>query len=378
MPLVVQAKNYRGLAEVDWEIPSGLSVLVGANGAGKTTLLFLMDLLRHIVGSDAGVTGAFDFYGGARAVKYLSAPPNEPVVLGARWNDIQWQIDVVPQGGGVTPNSAERLLLGNDVVFERIASSPTVTWQGTSFTTDARSVFRRLAEADLAGTFPGRPLVEALKGCHIHFDYDLKQVRKGSEDSPHPRLSWNGLNAFSALRNWRDWTPSKKKYDFVIESLRECFGFFEGLDFQRGGNVTEGWIVERRSKGSFPAAHVADGWLVALMHFTAVAGAAPGEVVGIDDFENALHPRALGQALDLIDAYAEANHVSVVLTTQSPLVLDWFDKRPESVFILDRRYLPGPRRLTTLKTDEWLAHFRLGRKFADGDFGGEPTHQLMI
>ena len=346
---------------------------MGANGAGKTTLLFLMDLLRHIVGSDAGITGALEFYGGARAIKHLAAPPNEPVLLGARLDDIKWQIEVVPQSGGIMPNSAERLLMGNDVLYERVAGSPTVTWRSMSFPTDARSVFRRLAEADLTGIFPGRPLLEALKGCHIHFDYDIKRLRQGSEDSPHPRLYWNGLNAFSVLRNWKDWTPNRKRYDFVVESLRECFGFFEGLDFQRGGNITEGWVVDRGSGGLFPAAHAADGWLVALLHFTAVAGADRGQVVGIDDFEKALHPGALRRALDLINAYAEASGISVVLTTQSPLVLDWFDNYPESVFILDRRYRPGPRRLTDLKSEEWLAHFRLGRKFADGDFGAEPS-----
>ena len=257
MPLVVQAKNYRGLAEVDWEIPPGSSVLVGANGAGKTKLLFLMDLLRHIVGSDAGVTGALVFYGGARAMKYLSAPPNEPVVLGARWNDIHWQIDVVPQGGGVTPSSAERLLLGKDVLFERIAASPTVTWKGTSFTTDGRSVFRRLAEADLAGTFPGRPLVEALKGCHIHFDYDLKRARQGSEGSPHPRLSWNGLNVFSVLRNWRDWTRARRSTTSSSSRCANASAASKGSTFSeeamspRGGS-SSGAPRARSSRPTWP------------------------------------------------------------------------------------------------------------------------------
>jgi predicted ATPase len=371
--LVVQAKNYRGLVEVEWEIPSGVSVIVGANGAGKTTLLFLVDLLRHMIARDGGILPALEFYGGARALKHLAAAADDPVVLGARWNDIAWQIEPVPVAGGIAPFSAERLQVGSDVLFDRITGSPTVTWQGAKVGTDARSVFRRIAESDLVGNFPGRPLLDALEGCHIYFDYDFRQLRQGSEDSPHPRLHWNGLNAFSLLRTWRDWTPDRKRYDFVVESLRECFGFFEGLDFKQGGKFTEGWVVERLSRGMFPAGHAATGWLVALLHFTAVAGADPGQIVGLDDFENALHPGALRRALDLIDAQAEANRISVILTTQSPLVLDWFESRPENVFVLDRRRCPGPRPLTELKSDEWLAHFRLGRKFADGDFGAEPS-----
>lgn len=52
MPLAIQAKNFRGLVEVDWTIPPGLSVVVGANGAGKTTLLFAMDVLRQTACGD--------------------------------------------------------------------------------------------------------------------------------------------------------------------------------------------------------------------------------------------------------------------------------------------------------------------------------------
>src|SRR5271170_1209858 len=49
MSLAIQAKNYRGLVEVDWTVPPGLSVVVGANGAGKTTLLLLFDQLSEAV-----------------------------------------------------------------------------------------------------------------------------------------------------------------------------------------------------------------------------------------------------------------------------------------------------------------------------------------
>jgi predicted ATPase len=174
------------------------------------------------------------------------------------------------------------------------------------------------------------------------------------------------------LLNWKMWSPDRHRYEFVTESLRECFGFFGDLDFQQGGRVVEGWIVHRKHGGSFPVSFAAEGWLVALLHFTAVAGADPGQIVGIDSFENALHPRALGTAIDLIRDYADAKGISVVLTTQSPQVLDAFGAYPEKVFVLDPRYLPGPRPLTELRTEEWLSHFRLGRKYADGDFGAEP------
>lgn len=377
MSLAIQAQNYRGLVEIDWSIPPGLSVVVGANGAGKTTLLLLLDVLRRGATGDSGLAGALGHHGGTRSLKHMGAAAGAPIALGARWGDIAWQIEPTPMGGGLAPYPAERLTVGGKVLYDHPSGSPTVRWGGAGGSTDVSvngtSVLQRLAAADLAGNFPARALLDALGGCRIHFDPSLSSLRRGSEVSADKRLSSDGGNALSVLRNWRDWSPDRSRFDFVLESLRECFGFFESLDFQQGGQIVEGHIVHRKHRGSFPVGHAAEGWLVALLHFTAVASADAGHVVGIDSFENALHPRALREALDLIREYADANGISVVVTTQSPEVLNGFDAHPENVFVLDSRYRPGPRALTDLRTEEWLAQFRLGSEFADGDFGAEPS-----
>jgi predicted ATPase len=183
----------------------------------------------------------------------------------------------------------------------------------------------------------------------------------------------DGSNVFALLNRWQGWWPDKPRYEFVVESLRQCFGFFGNLSFLPSGQFIEGWIVHRKYPGpGFPAAQSAEGWLVALLHFAAVASANAGDVVGIDSFENALHPRAVTKAVELIRDYAERKGISVVLTTQSPQVIDCFEAHPEQVFVLDPRDSPGPRRLKDMRTEEWLASFRLGSEFADGDFGWEP------
>jgi ABC-type multidrug transport system ATPase subunit len=89
-------------------------------------------------------------------------------------------------------------------------------------------------------------------------------------------------------------------------------------------------------------------------------------VIAIDGFETGLHPRTQISAIQAIDEYASAAGISVVLTTQSPTVLDWID-RPERVFVLDHGR--GPKPLIDLKTSEWLAQFRLGHGFSQGDYG---------
>lgn len=371
MSFRIEAKNYRGLVDINWLIPAGLSAIVGANGAGKTTLLFLFDILRRASSRIAGPEPALSAYG-TRALRYAGATLNEPVMFGASLGGLRWSFEAFPEGGGIRAYCAERLTKDDRVIFDRPAGRRTVTWNGSEIPTDQRAIIRMLSDAELAEEFSGKPLLDHLSRCRIYYDYDLRAVRQGSEDSSHTWLHWSGQNVFSVLRNWRDKSAEREREEFVIDSLKECFGFFGGLDYERSGSVVEGCLVPRRfPRTPIPAAHTAKGWLTALLHFTAVAGASRGDVIGIDGFENELHPRALERALKAIHAYAEDLGISVVLATQSPSVLDWFDPQPERVFVLDRGLRPGPKPLTDLKTEEWLAHFRLGRVYAEGDFGTE-------
>lgn len=63
----------------------------------------------------------------------------------------------------------------------------------------------------------------------------------------------------------------------------------------------------------------------------------------------------------------------MILATQSTEVLNWFDDRPERVLVMDNRLRPSPRPLTDLRSREWLSHFRLGEKYAEGDFGADEV-----
>ena len=91
------------------------------------------------------------------------------------------------------------------------------------------------------------------------------------------------------------------------------------------------------------------------------------QTVAIDEFEDALHPFAINRLLGILDDYLRGRSISVLLSTHSPTVLDWFEDRPERVLVL-----PGdgtsPQRLTDLRDREWLTHFRLGQLFQSEGF----------
>lgn len=373
MSFTIKASNYRAHKDTVWTIPEGMSAVVGVNGSGKTTLLMVGDILRRAVDpGSSGLGAAIEEYSGAGHIRNFHALPEDHIQLGVTVDGISWEIEPHPQGAGISENAAERLMVDGAIYFERAAGNATLPWNGKTISTGSRTVLQRLGELDLDGTFPGKKILDTLAGYRLHYDLDLRSLRRGSPDTTHKFLHKSGYNAFSVLRNWRDWSGDAFRYEFVVDSLKACFGFFEKLDFQKGGNTIEGYLVHRGG-GISPAWEAANGWLAALGQFTAVASANAGDIVAIDEIENSLHPRAVREMLTCIQSYSERKKLSVVLATQSAEVLNWFNGQPERVYVMDRRMRPAPQPLTDMRTAEWLEHFQLGDKYAEGDFGGEES-----
>lgn len=374
MALTLFAENYRALTHVDWTIPWGLSVVVGANGAGKTTLLFLLELLANIALQDGGPSTAVEEFGGSRAFLHFGAPTSRrKVTLGAAHGELRWTLELLPQAGGIAQYPMEKLECADAVQYWRTAGTPTVMWKGRAIRAEQKAILRQLSQAALDAEFVGAPLVAAFSRSRIYYDYDLPRLRAGSPDSSRTVLRRDGTDAFAVLRNWRDKRIHHESFEFVRDTLSELFGFSGDLEFERGGQVVECLVRHRRYDELFPAGAAANGWLVALLHLMAVAGAGEGSVIALDDFEIALHPRAAAGLLARIKDFALERKIAVVLTTQSAQVVDFFEDQPERIFVLDPRFAPGPKPLSELRTQEWLSYFRLGHKFADGDFANETA-----
>jgi len=132
--------------------------------------------------------------------------------------------------------------------------------------------------------------------------------------------------------------------------------------------------LEWQHKGSsayFDAASLSDGSLrfIALATLFLQPEAYRPSVILVDEPELGLHPYAITLLASLIKQAAQ--QTQVIVSTQSPLLLDHF--QPEDVLVADR--VDGGTQLTRLESARlttWLEEYSLGQLWEKNELGGRP------
>jgi energy-coupling factor transporter ATP-binding protein EcfA2 len=374
MGIRLQVDNFRCLRKVDWS-PDGVCVVVGPNDAGKTTLLDAMSFLRLAYKGDFGqaVTGA-----GGQYFRNLDAPPNEPVAFSLSQGPCKWDLSISHAAGPFNLAVGERLTEGDETVFLKRQGEPTASFLNGQMSWAGQVGLQLWTNPAFAQQ---RPLTAAMKqflstvsGFVIYGGYGLQQLRQnGSPLSTDMQLSANGQNAFAVLRNWRDKKAYQPAYEFVVKQLCQAFpGVSDDIEFDFAGQITSLRLVDSRRTSTIPVALAAHGWLAGLLHLMAVAGAEPGTVIAIDEFENSLHPYAIRHLVQAMRYWASRKQLTVLLAGHSSALLDEFHEYPAQVFVMDPSEgegKPMPIRLTDYRDPEWLKHFSLGELYRHEDFG---------
>ncbi len=371
MTLILETQNYRALRRTTWA-PSGVCVLVGPNGVGKTTLLTVLEFLRNAL--LRGAAPALDLIGGVYRLRSWGAPEDEPVLLALSVGSLRWELQLTAQGPTLSERLAERVTEGTQTLLSRAALSHRLVYRGTERLIeegDARLALRIVSDA--GGPAELAPLVHAVSNFRVYRSCNLRALQtNGSRQGGDLYLHPSGQNAFTVLRNWRDRRDLRPQYDFVVNGLRAAFPeVFADLDFHVAGLTATVDLIDPGSNQSCPVALASDGWLTALLHLTAVAGAREESLVAIDDFGNDLHPYAIRVLTAVLRDWAAERDLTVCLASHSPVLLDEFKDNPSSVFVMEHGLDERPVPLTAMYEPDWLARFSLGRLYAHGEFGGQ-------
>lgn len=366
-------RNFRCIREARWEVPEGVSALVGPNGAGKSTLLMSLSFMREMLGGS--LSGAVQAVGGLVGLRHFDAAPEEFLELGLEVEDDRWHVRVPFNGPNIETAVGETMSVQGETLvhFEPFSRNGTM-WGEARTRKDVGAMFAEYQAAPpgrLASSAVMFQLFRLLRYSHRRaLSYDLGYLRRGgSMAGSETRLSPDGQSVWSVLRNWRDKRQTRARFDFVIDSMREAFpGQFDDLDFEFTSQQVSALVYVPGRTSPVPHHLFSDGWFTGLLHLCAVASSEPHDILSIDEPENSLHPHAIRSLLRSISRMAEQRHISIILATHSPVVLNQIRDRAR-VFVTERVDGRFPIPLDEHPNNEWLSHFSIGDAYANEEVG---------
>jgi predicted ATPase len=372
-PLSLRLRNFRGLRDVDWS-PDGVCLIAGPNGSGKTTLLEALLFLSDAFQSN--LTTAVRRQRGAAALRHLHSSDTDAIELRLEVGDVRWELRVEVNGGAVGELPEEAVFKGATAAVRRAAYS--AQWylgdEVRGGDAQGRVCLRMAWEARPSPEL--KPIVDVLQGFRYHAGYALETLRQGGKGGESDAfLTPRGENLFVVLRNWKA-APRRfnDRFEWVLGKVKKAFpGVIEDIEFDPPlGEIVPARFYPPGERTGLPMSRAADGFLVGLLHLTAVAGAAPGAIVAIDEMENQLHPHAIRSILGAMRELAEERGLTVLLITHSPVLMNAFRDEPNRFFVTEISEKAQPTALDRLQDPEWLAHFSFGDLYDRLEIGAPP------
>lgn len=363
----LQVRGFRSLRDITLE-PTPVTVLIGPNGSGKTNVLWALEMVRMLafealqlfVGERGGATYllhygpketpaielALEFSGphGHNAYEArLGYASNESLIFYSERAGYRKSADHLWKWIDLGAGHRESLLR---TAAEKDVTAKTVRWHLRQVNfyhfhdTSRRSALRTRAYADEAG------------------DY----LRSDGSNLPAFLLGLKESTDPSAMAAWRRISGLLHLIAPFIEEL---------LPTADRHGVALQW---RDDKGmTFGPAHLSDGTLRALALIAALAQPQDGLplVSCIDEPELGLHPAAIEVLCGLISSVSSRRQV--IVATQSPVLLDYFE--PRDVVVVERereKFATSLRRLDEEALSSWLEAYTLSELYDKNVLGGRP------
>lgn len=332
----IEVKNFRSIrhASVDLE---DIALIVGPNASGKTSFLqalrFASMLIENPQSAIDNIGGpssfAWDVKDHTNTIKIINAP-----------TELEFETHITGQEASLYV----QLYLEQKKTLPESLNKPKEITEIIQNT--APQIFQRIINFDPKLTWP-----------IDHLRYN------GSQQSSSITLERNGINAFTVLRNWANDRPHKEKYNFVLDSLREAFPTsFDEIGFEHTSQIVTIKTYKPGSNFFTPIQFESNGFLLALLHLTALCSTPDGGLLAIDEFENGLHPHAIRALIGAMREWAQAHDIKIILTTHSPVLINIFKDEPHKIHLTDvTNGLIRP--MTETHNPEWIQMFEIGNLY---------------
>lgn len=340
-----------------------LNVLIGANGAGKSNFIRALELLGQIV--DGRLRRYVAQAGGASALLNQTLNTNE--------------IELTVQAS--SSRYRARLALSADEGLFFDVESIGHRSSGEDDWTDVILGFghqeTRLVEP------PSGPsaeltvisqLLDLLRGCRVYHFHDTSRtapVKRSGPTADNIMLRADAGNLAAVLAGLGSGTSEDlAAYRRIASVVNQVAPFFDDfvLAPHGGDNIRFRWR-EKRSEKIFSVDQMSDGTLRFVCLATLLLSPRLPHLVVLDEPELGLHPSAIVQLADLLEAAATRSQILVA--TQSVTLLNQFG--PDDLVVVERSS-EGTilRRPDTETLETWLDEYALGELWEKNIIGGRP------
>lgn len=405
----IRIKNYKSLKEVELELQR-VNLLIGSNNSGKTNFLQALEFFGQCYEGKFNDKEEFERLSFRRGNNTIE---NDKTIwlnqkINGKFNDCYFIIRKFLEDTQLdydiafTRSTKNEILDYNNLVNEiknnifnfenlfctikddKLNDSAFVYNQGRLTPTNGK----RKIPKDIKLDKNYNPFIE-FQGLKI-YKLDINKLKiPYPVDSPEEFVYPDASNLVSYLDNMRDSKPEIIKN--IEKDLNYCISEFKEIRFQKvqikNDQRTHKKIgLINKAKETFWAEELSDGTLYFLALLAIIHQPEPPNLLLLEEPETNIHPRRLKDIMNYIFKHANEKDVQVIITTHSPLMLDYFNKKPQSVFIFEM--LDGETKIKNLKTDiidivnekaknkgteEIESYESLGDDWVTGLFGGVPN-----
>jgi len=363
----ITIKGFKSIASIEKLSLSPVNIIIGANGSGKSNFIGAFSFLHAI--REGRLQDYVRRSGGANQILHFGSKTTKKIELELSFKD---------------ETNRYRLALGiseDDSLFpsyEQVAY-----WDKargfTSPYTESLSPQSVGREAGISNPrlvrIPGwvQHRLGLWRLYHVHDTSPTSPMRQTAKLDDNDYLRPDGANLAAFLYLLQEKYPSE--YQMIRGTVQRVSPFFDDFllrpDLLNESTIRLAW-KHKNSDQYFNASALSDGSLRFILLATLFLQ--PDKflpsVVLVDEPELGLHPYAIGLLASLIRQ--ASTRAQVIVSTQSPLLLDYF--APEDVLVAKRA--EGGTTLARLNSgslDEWLSEFSLGQLWEKNEIGGRPT-----
>lgn len=357
----IEVKGFKSIANLELDIRD-INVLIGGNGSGKSNFIGVFKFLREI--TEGRLEAYVKTSGGADSLLHFGSKHTPEVSFHVCLNDEVDQYKIL-----LSPTSEDGLVPVSETVYfwDKSYSDP--------YSERLSSAGSEAAISSKGSASVRAHVRDALQGWrvyHFHDTSDTSPLKKTSkvDDNRFFRADGSNLAAFLYLLKEK----YEEEYRLIRNTIRRIAPFFDDFALEPRLLDEKQIRLEWSHHGTdsyFDVSTFSDGTLrfIALTVLLLQPKKLKPSIILLDEPELGLHPSAITVLGALVRQASQ--HVQVIISTQSPMLLDMFD--PEEVIVVQQEDSGSTfGRLDEDDLGDWLEDYSLGELWEKNEIGGRP------